>query len=47
MDNKRPKSEETVTKLQQVEVLTGQGMPHLDAIQQLGVTKQTYYRWKT
>ncbi len=46
MANKRPKPEGTVTNLRQVEVLTGQGMPHLDAIQQLGVTKQTYYRWK-
>ena len=26
------------------EVLTGQGMPHLDAIRQIGVTEQTYYR---
>ena len=32
MANKRPKPEEIVTKLRQVEVLTGQGMPHLDAI---------------
>ena len=27
MANKRPKPEEIVTKLRQVEVLTGQGMP--------------------
>ncbi len=32
MANKRPKPEEIVTKLRQVEVLTGQGMPRLDAI---------------
>lgn len=30
----------------QVEVPTGQGMPRLDAIRQIGVTEQTYYRWK-
>ena len=30
MANKRPKPEEIVTKLRQVEVLTGQGMPRLD-----------------
>ena len=46
MANKRLKPEEIVTKLRQVEVLTGQGMPRLDAIRQIGVTEQTYYRWK-
>ena len=45
MANKRPKPEEIVTKLRQVEILTGQGMPRLDAIRQIGVTEQTYYRW--
>jgi len=33
-------------KLRQVEVLMGQGMPRIDAIRQIGVTEQTYYRWK-
>ena len=42
----RPKPEEIVVKLRQVEVLTGQGIARLDAIQQIGVTEQTYYRWK-
>lgn len=46
MANKRPKAEEIVTKLRQVEILTGQGMPRLDAIRQIGVIEQTYYRWK-
>lgn len=46
MANKRPKPEEIVTKLRQVEVLMGQGMPRLDAIRQIGVTEQTFYRWK-
>lgn len=45
MANKRPKPEEIVTRLRQVEVLTGQGMPRLDAIRQIGVTEQTFYRW--
>ena len=40
MANKRPKPEEIVTKLRQVEVLTGQGMPRLDAIRQIGVTER-------
>ena len=46
MANKRPKPEQIVTKLLQVKVLTGQGMPWLDAIKQIGVTEQTYYRWR-
>ena len=33
-------------KLGQVEVLMGQGMPQIDAIRQISVTEQTYYRWK-
>lgn len=46
MTIKRPKPEEIVVKLRQVEVLMGQGMPRIDAIRQIGVTEQTYYRWK-
>ncbi len=30
----------------EVEVLTGQGMARLDAIRQIGVVEQTYYRWR-
>jgi putative transposase len=43
---KRPKPEEIVVKLRQVEVLMGQGMPRIDAIKHISVTEQTYYRWK-
>ncbi|QUS54077.1 IS3 family transposase [Pseudovibrio brasiliensis] len=46
MRTKRPKPEEIVVKLRQVEVLTGQGVSRIDAIRQIGVTEQTYYRWK-
>ena len=46
MSNKRPKPEEIVTKLRQVEVLIGQGLSRLDAIRQIGVVEQTYYRWR-
>ncbi len=46
MANKRPKPEEIVLKLWQVEALMGQGMPRLDAIRQIGVVEQTYYRWR-
>ena len=46
MANKRPKPEGIVWKLRQVEVLMGQGMSRLDAIRQIGVVEQTYYRWR-
>ena len=46
MANKRPKPEEIITKLRQVEVLMGQGMSRLDVIRQIGVVEQTYYRWR-
>ena len=45
MTIKKPKPEEIVVKLRQVEVLMGQGMPQIDAIRQISVTEQTYYRW--
>ena len=43
---KRPKPEEIVVKLRQVEVVMGQGMPRIDTIRQISVIEQTYYRWK-
>ena len=46
MAEKRDKPEEIVTKLRQVEVLQGQGMAVADAVRQIGVTQQTYYRWR-
>ena len=46
MANKRHKLEEIVTKLRQVEVLVGQGMARIDAIREIGVVEQTYYRWR-
>ena len=46
MTNKRPKPEEIVSKLRQVEVLMGQDMSRLDAIRQIGIVEQTYYRWR-
>ena len=46
MANKRPKAEEIVSKLRQVEVLMGQGLSRLEAIRRIGVVEQTYYRWR-
>ena len=46
MGIKRHRPEEIVTKLRQVEVLVGQGMARADAIRQISITEQTYYRWR-
>jgi transposase-like protein len=46
MAGKRDKPEEIVSKLRQVEVLQGQGLAVADAVRQIGVTQQTYYRWR-
>ncbi len=46
MGIKRHKPEEIVTKLRQVEVLVGQGMSRIDAIREVSITEQTYYRWR-
>jgi putative transposase len=46
MTNKRHKPKEIVSKLRQVDVLVGQGMARADAIRQVSITEQTYYRWR-
>lgn len=46
MATKRHKPEEIVSKLRQVDVLVGQGQPRIDAIRQMQITEQTYYRWR-
>ena len=43
---RRPKPEEIIVKLRQIEVLMGQGMPQIDTIRQISVTEQSCYRWK-
>jgi transposase-like protein len=43
---KRHKPEEIVAKLRQVEVLVGQDMARIDAIREISITEQTYYRWR-
>ena len=42
--NKRHKPEEIVRKQRQFEVLVGQGMARIDAIREVRITKQTFYR---
>ncbi len=46
MAGKREKPEDIVLKLRQVEVLQGQGSSVQEAVRQIGVTVQTYYRWR-
>ena len=40
------RTEEIVSKLRQVEVLQGQGATIAEAVRQIGVTQQTFYRWR-
>jgi transposase-like protein len=44
---KRHKPEEIISKLRQVEVMSGQGSSMADAIRAIGVTEVTYYRWRS
>ena len=46
MAGKREKPEDIILKLRQVEVLQGQGKSVSEAVRQIGVTVQTYYRWR-
>ncbi|KQT56118.1 transposase [Aureimonas sp. Leaf460] len=43
---RRPKPEEIVAKLRQVDVLVSQGRSTADAVRSIGVTEVTYYRWR-
>ena len=38
--------EEIVAKLRQVEVLAAQGKAVAEAVRSIGVTEQTFYRWR-
>jgi transposase-like protein len=46
MAGKREKPEDIVLKLRQIEVLQGQGKSVSEAVRQIGVTIQTFYRWR-
>ena len=46
MANKRHKLEEIVTKQRQVEVLVGQGMARIDAIREVRIMEQVFYRYR-
>ena len=46
MAAKRYTTEQIVNKLREVEVLLSQGKSVAQASKQIGVTEQTYYRWR-
>ena len=46
MGIKRHNPEEIVAKLRQVEVLVGQRMSRIDAIREVQITEQRFYRWR-
>ena len=39
-------TEQIIVKLREVEVLCGQGKTVGEAVRQIGVSEQTYYRWR-
>ena len=43
---KKHTPEQIIKKLREVEALTAQGSTVGDAVKQIGVTEQTYYRWR-
>ena len=46
MPKKRYNAEEIIHKLLEADVLIAQGKTVLETCKQLGVTEQTYYRWR-
>ncbi len=46
MGTKRHKPEEIVAKLRQVEIVTEQGKSIAEAARSIGVSEQTYFRWR-
>jgi DNA invertase Pin-like site-specific DNA recombinase len=46
MARKRYTPEEVIQPLRTIELDTGKGLAVLDVCRKLGITEQTYYRWK-
>jgi len=46
MAKKRHTAEQIISKLREAEVLLGKGMKIAQVCRKLGVTEQTYYRWR-
>lgn len=46
MSRKRHKPEQIITKLREAEVELGRGRSVVEASRKIGITEQTYYRWR-
>ncbi len=46
MARKRHTPEQIINKLREVEVALARGETVVEAVRQIGVTEQTYYRWR-
>ena len=46
MTRKRRTPEQVINRLREVEVILAQGHTVAEAARQIGVTEQTYYRWR-
>ncbi len=46
MTRKRYTAEDIIGRLRTIEIETGKGLAVLEACRKLGITEQTYYRWK-
>jgi len=46
MARKRHSPEQIINKLREVEVALAKGQRVVEAVRQIGVTEQTYYRWR-
>jgi len=46
MSKKRYTSEQIITKLREVEIMLSKGSTIGEASKRIGVTEQTYYRWR-
>ncbi len=44
---KKELAEQIIPKLREVEVEVGRGKTVLEAVKKIGVTEQTYYRWRS
>ncbi len=46
MSKKRFKAEDIIVKLREAEIFLGQGLPVDKMLRKIGVSGQTYYRWR-
>ena len=46
MSKKRPRAEQIIPKLREAEALLTQGVMVGEICKKLGITEQTYYRWR-